>query len=752
MRAAVGSTFGVGLKVSPEYTLPTEGRGTASFTLRMGCRGVEGSSVGYHRGPLTSLAKYLGGARLIALNKRDGGIRPVAVGCTLRRITSRILSFKVKNAAEKLLSPTQVGVAVSGGAEAIIESVKSLNNAHRDDKDFVIFQADFRNAFNTVSRASFVDAVDTHLPKLSSWIRWCYESRAELLVASDDLTSPHILLSEEGCQQGDPLGPLLFCLAIRDLTGEITNLENPLHLNAWFFDDGTIAGNTAAVLQAIRIIEDRGKDLGLSLNHSKSVLYWPAYSRGRDIDDRPDPFPLSFMRSTTGVRSLGAPIGNDDFTSGFLTNNTLEKSREALERLKLVDNTQVAFSLLRNCAGLCRINYLARAMDCESTDEIARKFDALSFETLEGILGGFIPEPSREQARLPIRLGGLGLRNPLDHLGAARLASVNSNRDLVQQILENCGRDSLPEHSNIDSPLEYLAQSLRTSSDELKELENEKVQKKLSNLVDNATLENLVNTTMPVSRARILACNNKMGTTVLFSPGVRALGTILNNQEFRTFLAYRIGLPVLSEKGKPCPLCRTSMDATGYHASMCHSGSTLNERHNAVRNAIYRICQNAAWSPVLEKEIIVGNTRLIPGDVFLPQDTTGAEATAIDVTVTNPLQSSLVLQASKKAGVAAETAEKKKRDKHFKQCRDAGVLFKPFGIEFFGTLGATAQELVDKMAVAIAARRANRTNPCLGEVYRRIYFPLVRAQAKAVLVRANPEMVLPPRPNNRNNK
>ena len=54
MRAAVGSTFGVGLKVSPEYTLPTEGRGTASFTLRMGCRGVEGSSVGYHRGPLTS--------------------------------------------------------------------------------------------------------------------------------------------------------------------------------------------------------------------------------------------------------------------------------------------------------------------------------------------------------------------------------------------------------------------------------------------------------------------------------------------------------------------------------------------------------------------------------------------------------------------------------------------------------------------------------------------------------------------------
>ena len=40
-----------------------------------------------------SVAPFLCGARLHAGNKKDGGIRPIAVGNTLRRLTAKCISW-----------------------------------------------------------------------------------------------------------------------------------------------------------------------------------------------------------------------------------------------------------------------------------------------------------------------------------------------------------------------------------------------------------------------------------------------------------------------------------------------------------------------------------------------------------------------------------------------------------------------------------------------------------------------------------
>ena len=45
------------------------------------------------------------GATLTALNKKDGGVRPIAVGCTLRRMVANVASRTVLERMGSLLAP-----------------------------------------------------------------------------------------------------------------------------------------------------------------------------------------------------------------------------------------------------------------------------------------------------------------------------------------------------------------------------------------------------------------------------------------------------------------------------------------------------------------------------------------------------------------------------------------------------------------------------------------------------------------------
>ena len=75
------------------------------------------------------------------------------------------------------------------------------------------------------------------------------------------------LLSAEGVQQGDPLGPLLFCLVIHPLV-----LQLGSELRLFYLDDGTLGGPEEEVLRDFEFIECEAASLGLYLNRSKTEL------------------------------------------------------------------------------------------------------------------------------------------------------------------------------------------------------------------------------------------------------------------------------------------------------------------------------------------------------------------------------------------------------------------------------------------------------------------------------------------------
>ena len=151
------------------------------------------------------VAPWFCGAPLTALIKPGGGVHPIAVGETLRRLVSKVCCLAVRSALPDVFLPFgQVGVGVSGGLEAAIHSLRTILSTLGSKPDLCCLKVDMSNAFNECNRSSFLSRCKFVFPELFAWIQWCYCCAGELRFG------PHHILSTTGVQQGDPLGPLLF--------------------------------------------------------------------------------------------------------------------------------------------------------------------------------------------------------------------------------------------------------------------------------------------------------------------------------------------------------------------------------------------------------------------------------------------------------------------------------------------------------------------------------------------------------------
>ena len=88
-------------------------------------------------------------ANLTALHKKDGGIRPIAVGNVFRRLASKIISRRVVNDLSYELRPFQLGVGVRNGCEGAVYSIRDYISANQKS---ILIKLDIKNAFNAVSR------------------------------------------------------------------------------------------------------------------------------------------------------------------------------------------------------------------------------------------------------------------------------------------------------------------------------------------------------------------------------------------------------------------------------------------------------------------------------------------------------------------------------------------------------------------------------------------------------------------------
>ena len=147
-----------------------------------------------------SIHPYFFGAPLFALDKNDRGVS--AIGCTLRHLAAKVAMNNVLVEMADLLVPDQLGFGVSGGAEAAVNSGRLY--LHNIDPHQVLLKLDFMNPFNSVCRDKLLAAVHDLAPDLFPFVHSSYFS------STSPFWGDKILQSQEGIQQGDPLGLLFF--------------------------------------------------------------------------------------------------------------------------------------------------------------------------------------------------------------------------------------------------------------------------------------------------------------------------------------------------------------------------------------------------------------------------------------------------------------------------------------------------------------------------------------------------------------
>ena len=165
------------------------------------------------------LRPFFFSAKLIGRPKKDGGVRPIAVGNTLRRICSKCVSSFATDQRRIDFHGTQFGCGTSRGAEIaahvfrnLIENEKNLEN--------VILNMDIKKTFNSLKCDKLLDIVFRKRRQIYNYTHSAYSETSHLFFGDK------VIQSQEGCQQGDPEGPALLSYTIQDLVNQMVSQYN----------------------------------------------------------------------------------------------------------------------------------------------------------------------------------------------------------------------------------------------------------------------------------------------------------------------------------------------------------------------------------------------------------------------------------------------------------------------------------------------------------------------------------------------
>ena len=105
----------------------------------------------------------------MALSKKSGSVRPIAIGFSLRRLASMCANQFGSNRLKSYFHPRQVGVffRIPGGCEAAIHSARRFLEGM--PPDYVMVKLDFANAFNSLHRHYMLLSVFNRLPELYAY-------------------------------------------------------------------------------------------------------------------------------------------------------------------------------------------------------------------------------------------------------------------------------------------------------------------------------------------------------------------------------------------------------------------------------------------------------------------------------------------------------------------------------------------------------------------------------------------------------
>ncbi|CAB1109091.1 unnamed protein product [Ectocarpus sp. CCAP 1310/34] len=144
---------------------------------------------------------------LIALGEK---CRPVCIGMTWRRLIAAGTVREWKPKLEEIFREAdQFGVAVAGGVEQVAMDAQLVHQTGH-----WVVQTDCSNAFNTGKRTAIMAQAAKNVPDLVGYIARCYDEIPAKAIYTMDSGERRTIECKSGVQQGDGMGPPLFCFIL----------------------------------------------------------------------------------------------------------------------------------------------------------------------------------------------------------------------------------------------------------------------------------------------------------------------------------------------------------------------------------------------------------------------------------------------------------------------------------------------------------------------------------------------------------
>ena len=571
-----------------------------------------------------------------------------------------------------------------------------------------------------------------HFPELTRWVTWCYGTTSHLQFGNT------VINSAGGVQQGDPLGPLLFAIALQPLAQE---LQGRLDLATFYLDDLILAGDLDAVAAALRHVQQRCSGLGLQLNLDKCEIVASTNLSAAQLVPH---FPDSLLRTPAGgsrllrnFEFLGAAIGEQSFIAAHTAARVASASK-LLDAIGEVEDSQVALRLLRACAGHARIVHSLRCTPPQAHQGALVEFDLAVRSCFSSFSGIHLDHTQWEQAGRSFAQAGLGLRSAARDAAAAYLASVGATIAQAAALHTGYLDQAVGDHAPVCEALasfNYWIPTPLTAEQALT-----KKQRGLTQLLDQASWENhLANAS--VCFQAVLRSEAEPGARA-FLAAVPSGRTQMEPAAFCAELRHRLGVAD-SPPHEWCPKCDGVLDTFSYHATTCCAGGERTLRHHAIRDLLYTWTARAGLQPEREKTGLLLPQRpedhnlagRRPADLFVPSYL--GSPTAFDLAFTAPQRQETLGAASRQA-LAAATAYADTKAAHlrtFEMCRTQGVVFFPLVAETTAAWDPKSAAFLKRVARAVAAREGTDAAQLEGQLLQELSTTARSFRARAVLHR-----------------
>ena len=693
-----------------------------------------------------ALKPYMLGCTIVALIKRAnaamrGNLRPIAIGETFWRLATAHTLAHHEDTTRTHLAPYQFGIGVPGGVERIIHAV----NATLTDPDIrhAAVTIDFANAFNALDRGAMLTELYSHreFRGIFAIADWGYTSDTPLHFltgrARSDGLPQELLTSRNGVRQGDPLGSLLFCIAIHRIMRECMEGHPGARLYA-FLDNITITGAPDVLPRIIDDLTARAAVMGLDTVPAKSEWLWyhnePLPDHAEQHRQR-----RGFILNTDVTKLLGCPIGRDTERIAAMADGIARKYDpmfRLLDHQKFTD--QQSMLLLRMCL-VPTYQFLVRVLPPHLAQRGAKTFDDMVLRTAYARTHFAHSEGATRSLFTPIRAAGVGLRSATRTAPFAYYSSIAAALPTIMarptaegkgaapgDDIERCIPRHMFQHVAACRDVMYVEtpdadyskllparidrasfiQHFGTDPTRAKSLQSALTVTKFASYLD-AHLVTAV-ATNPLEAVRLSAVTAPHATAWLTGTPINGESS-LNNHDFTAALALHSHqtLPgMVPFLNRTCPNCeghgrrslRTTLADDPFHSLSCSGGGHTSNRILRHDN-IYRIMADAVHA---NGGVVTVEPRGVSHDDERRPDleiVMGHRRIFVDVTVTHPSTPARAGHGARMARMTADQAIQNmvrvKTNQHANYCNALGAEFIAVVFTTYGSMNAEAQQLLN---------------------------------------------------------